>query len=703
MLNLSVTSYQLGLYDLSEHYLERALEFYQKGDDLGTTISLLSELALSLHKKTEMNSHLSSRKRPLELLSTALELSRQAGLKELEARMLNNLGYVLLEIDPERARNLCLQSWQLGVELKDNQVIIASLNNLATLNLRENNIIRARELYSRSLALAIKEDYWPEIWNNYYGLARTFEQLGDYRAAFQTYYKALEALSPVRENIVFDLYRIGFDRGKNKVYEGLVRSLVKYRQGHPGPQADEMAFSALNRIKARVLIEELGRLSSGREKSIQADELNKIDRMISDFLSRPENTLDETSFNRLAELEYRYLRLQEPNGQPTGMNSQNNPPGLQFVQKELLATGQLILDYLLGQEESYCFVISRNHFRIIQLPGAGEIERSVKLYIKLLGSSEISEEDLRLAGRKIGQLLLPAEELESNDFSSLIIVPDGLLNNLPFETLIVRKPGSRRKGYLVETHSISYSPALALITRLRTKDLANVYNKELLAFGNPVYGQWFNDQVKARIYFINGVQPRPGFSLGPLPFSQKEIKQLAELFPEGSYDLFLQKRATEENLKELELGRYRIIHFACHGLISERFPQRSSLVLSSSRQSAEDGFLTAREIYTLSLKPELVILAACQSSRGSIERTEGIIGLPRLFLLAGSRAVVSSLWSVNDRASQVLMLEFYRGLLAGKTKGEALRQAKLKMIMGVRSHPYYWAGYVLTGNPDRIY
>ncbi|MDI6699423.1 MAG: CHAT domain-containing protein [Candidatus Saccharicenans sp.] len=703
LLNMAVTSYQLGQYDLTEHYLERALEFFQKGDDLATTISILSELALALHKKSEMNFNPSDRERPKELLSTALELSRQARMRDQEARILNNLGYVLLEVEPQKARDLCLQSWQQGTDLKDYQIIAASLNNLATISLREHNPNRAKELYRQALTIALRADIFPEVWNNYLGLGRCFEELGDYKSAYINYRQALETLSPVRESIALDLYRISFDRGKKGIYEGLIRSLVKYRLGHPGRQSDEMVFSILNSLKARVLIEELDRLSSRQEAEGRSEELDEVDRMISDLLSRPENALDESSFNRLTELEYRYLRLQGRNGPAAGKNSGGNLPELEFIQKEFLSEGQLILDYFLGQEESFCFVISRDHFRIIRLPDEREIEKSVKLYIKLLGSTAVGEDDLRPAGKRIGQLLLPVEELESGKFSNLLIIPDGLLNNLPFEALILSKPGNGGYGYLVEVCSLSYSPSLTVIARLKEDNRAASYQKELLAFGNPHHSQWFNDRVRARAFFMEGMRPGADFNLGSLPFSQKEIRQLAELFPGESCDLFLKKRATEERLKSLDIGRYRIIHFACHGLISERFPQRSALVLSSDRKNVEDGFLTAREIYTLRLNSELVVLAACQSSRGSIERAEGIIGLPRLFLLAGSRAVVSSLWAVNDRASQSLMLDFYRGLLAGEKKVEALRQAKLKMIAGARSHPYYWAGYVLTGNADRIY
>jgi len=258
-----------------------------------------------------MNFQPANRERPKELLSTALELSRQAGLKDQEAIMLNNLGYVLLEADPQKAKDLCLRSWRLAVELNDIKVMAASLNNLATLSFKENDLNRAKNLYRQALALGLKADHFQEIWNNYLGLARCSEKLGNYESAIQAYQQALEALSPVRKNITLDPYRINFDRGKKEIYEGLVRSLVKYRLRHPGNRADKMAFSALNRVKARVLIEELDRLSSSQEHQNQSEELNKIDRMISDFLNRPENILDESSFNHLTELEYRYLRLQE--------------------------------------------------------------------------------------------------------------------------------------------------------------------------------------------------------------------------------------------------------------------------------------------------------------------------------------------------------------------------------------------------------
>ncbi|MDI6846269.1 MAG: CHAT domain-containing protein, partial [Candidatus Saccharicenans sp.] len=702
LINLAVVSKSLGLYELSEHYLERALEFYQSGDDLESTIWILSELALSQHRRGLLGGSINS-ERPVELLTTALALSLQAGLKPLEARMLNNLGFVLIETDPEKARELCIKALKEGEEQNDAEVMVASMNNLGSLFFKRGEILKAREFFRRALNLALKIDYWPEIWRNYYGLGQTFEALGDYRSAYRNYSQAIKSLDPLREKVNFDLYRVGFDREKRVVYEGLIRSLVKLWMKKPQSGLEDEFFNSLNKVKARVLAEELGRVPADHPAGENGDELEKIDRMIKEFFSRPENLRDRNAREKLSELEYRYLRLQE---RRYGLNlnpGQEKLPGLSFLQKEFLPKNRLIFDYFLGQDESYCFVIGRKSFRVILLPSENEIEKSIKLYIKLLASRETREQDLRLAGRSIGNLLLPLEELADPEINSLIIIPDGLLYYLPFEALIFEQPGKSEGGYLLERFNISYSPSISTLIRLKSAGQSPDYSKELLAFGRPAHGRWFKNQLQNRIYYIKGSVSSGDISLPSLPFSRKEIKQLADLFPAEKTDVYLGRSASEENLKALDLNCYRIIHFACHGLISERYPQRSSLVLTAGRGSREDGFLSVREVYSLRMRPELVVLAACESSRGPVEKVEGAIGMPRVFMLAGSRAVISALWAVNDLASQELMTEFYRQLQAGKAKDEALRQAKIKLLSGSKSHPYYWAGYVLSGNPEQIY
>jgi CHAT domain-containing protein len=148
------------------------------------------------------------------------------------------------------------------------------------------------------------------------------------------------------------------------------------------------------------------------------------------------------------------------------------------------------------------------------------------------------------------------------------------------------------------------------------------------------------------------------------------------------------------------LGGYRLIHFATHGLLDTRHPGRSGLVLSliDHRGKAQDGFLRLKDIYQLKLSADLVVLSSCDSALGKNLESEGMIGLTRAFLYAGSSRVVSSLWKVDDRATAKLMEHFYRRLHNGESPGLALRGAQSDLAADSEwKFPYYWAAFVLQG------
>ncbi len=172
---------------------------------------------------------------------------------------------------------------------------------------------------------------------------------------------------------------------------------------------------------------------------------------------------------------------------------------------------------------------------------------------------------------------------------------------------------------------------------------------------------------------------------------------ISRLFSRARTRVITGSEATEEAVKGTSLSAYRIIHFATHGLLDEYVSSRSALVLTLDDDPAEDGFFQAREIYDLKLDADLVVLSACQTARGVIEKGEGLSGLARAFFCAGARSVLASLWDVNDRSTGPFMKEFYGYLVKGVSKEEALRQAKLKMLGSRYSHPYYWAPFILMG------
>lgn len=165
--------------------------------------------------------------------------------------------------------------------------------------------------------------------------------------------------------------------------------------------------------------------------------------------------------------------------------------------------------------------------------------------------------------------------------------------------------------------------------------------------------------------------------------------------------IIAQTTATEEKLKSIPLDDFRIIHFATHSLLDEKNSNRSALVLNLDDDPEEDGFFQIQEIYSTRLNADLVVLSACQTAKGKIEKGEGIQGMTRAFFYAGSKSVLASLWNIDDKSTADLMTYFYSFLSRGLTIQEALNKAKIKMLDSEYRSPYYWAAFVLIGDADR--
>ncbi|HET9317325.1 MAG TPA: CHAT domain-containing protein, partial [Vicinamibacteria bacterium] len=193
-----------------------------------------------------------------------------------------------------------------------------------------------------------------------------------------------------------------------------------------------------------------------------------------------------------------------------------------------------------------------------------------------------------------------------------------------------------------------------------------------------------------------------GPSFGRLPYSRREAESIAATAPPGTVLLALDFNASRAQALSTELARYRIVHLATHGFVDERQPDLSGLVFSlvDRRGRPQEGFVRLRDVYGLRLPVDLVVLSGCRTGLGQQVRGEGLVGLVRGFMYAGAPRAVAGLWSVEDRATAALMLEFYRGLLgSGRPPAEALRRAQLAVRAQPRwRHPFYWAGFVLHGD-----
>ena len=221
---------------------------------------------------------------------------------------------------------------------------------------------------------------------------------------------------------------------------------------------------------------------------------------------------------------------------------------------------------------------------------------------------------------------------------------------------------------------------------------------EFLGFADPVYSKDMPINTNEKSFEnIRSFSTRKGLEFNRLPFSNEEVKKIAIYFPEKLQKTFMRETAREENFKACDLSNYKIIHLAMHGFFDEKNPSRSSLVFGIDNKMKDDGLLQVREIYNLKLNADLVVLSACNTGRGKLEKGEGVSGLYRAFLNAGAKSVIMSLWTINDKATAEFMGYFYKNLIAGYSKVKALYRTKIKMLNTRYNHPYYWAAFVLNG------
>jgi CHAT domain-containing protein len=399
------------------------------------------------------------------------------------------------------------------------------------------------------------------------------------------------------------------------------------------------------------------------------------------------------------------------------------------------------LEYSLGTDASYLFAISKHDFLTAPLPPASLLTNQVMALRETVAGRPDRmglSNYVQKARALFEDLVLPANRLLRGK-QSLIIVPDGVLHYLPFEALLQSDGGRRapqldlhQLPYLVRDFSISYAPSATVLINLRNVNPTTAPRKAFLAFGDPLYGRAEPDQREPiRRAFRSAFGDGKPWDLQPLPESRHEVERIATLYPRERVEVFLGDRASEENVKAGDtLSQYRFVHFAVHGLLNENKPQYSGLVLSLptdvpdpkgkesgravagnstspasapevKRAATEDGLLQVYEIFNLKLNANLVVLSACESGLGKETRGEGLVGLTQAFFYAGTPSLMVSLWKVQDKSTAALMVRFYRHLNNPAVgKAQALRQAQLEMIRSEDySHPYYWAGFVLTGKP----
>ena len=638
----------------------------------------------------------------------AISINSRTRQKKLKIKVLNNMGLLYMDInDIDRAILKLKEGLILAKEDNYFEFIAVILNNLGLVYLKKGEIAQAKKYFSQAISLKDQILNGEVFWEAYYGLGKCLEKEGNSAKAIYYYEKSINQVEEIRNKIALDIFKTSFSKDKHQVYEDWINLIYHEYEKNPDENNLERAFQAVERAKAQAFLESLNisqRVFQERLPTKLREEERNMNLQFSQILGQLAlpNLGEEQKAKLLEdykELEEKYMihliKIREAVPE-TRLSQINDFPVLREVKKMFLNKKVALLEYFLGNRFSLLFIISKDVKKIIKLPGEQEIVNSIRGYLKLLSDQPISNFQGILAAQRIyHQLLEKAMESLSPEIKYLIIIPDGLLHYLPFEALVFSSG-----KYLGEKYSISYSPSTSSLLYLCRRSIPH-NNKVFMAFGSPKYKKkkLGSELINKSTYsLLLEIYKKKGFKLASLPFSQKEVKRISRFFPKEYKKIYLGDKATESILKKEKLDNVLILHFACHGFLDEEVPLRSAIVLSPEEELNEDGFFQVREIYGLSFSAEMVVLSACQTARGTLEKSEGVLGLPRSFFYSGARSVVSSLWDVSDKSTAEFMENFYHFLSEGKPKIEALQLAKIKMLKKY-AHPHYWAAFVLNGEP----
>ena len=522
-------------------------------------------------------------------------------------------------------------------------------------------------------------------------------------------------------------------------YETYIECLMRRHQRESGQSLVVRAFETSEQARGRSLAELLRatetNLLPGLEPKLAEQEksLRQSLRVKSDYkvalLGRAYRKEELSALDaELARLEAEYKQVTEAILARYPAYEQLTIPvawDLQRIQEKVIADDQtILLEYSLGAEKSYVWAVTSNSIRSYELPAQATVNDAAQRVYKVLKSppgADTANEFASAAGELSRIILSPvAAELSKR---RIIVVADGALNYIPFQALPMPSAGSEP---LVAEYEVVNAPSASILGELRQEAVRRRPTKMLAAFGDPELESGYarrkdtdgREQVASvltlesarlrsalRDLELNGGSFDPSV-LKPLFYARRELANLRDVAAGEETFMATGFAASRQQLLGMDLTQYAILHFATHGFLDPKYPERSGLLLSniSSTGQAQNGIVGLQDIYELRAPVDLVVLSACQTALGKDVRGEGLIGLTRGFMYAGASSVVASLWKVDDEATAELMKQFYTNMLGqGMTPAAALRAAQnsIRQKPEWRS-PYYWAAFTLQGEYGRV-
>ncbi|MBI2016659.1 MAG: CHAT domain-containing protein [Candidatus Rokubacteria bacterium] len=553
------------------------------------------------------------------------------------------------------AEPLLQRALGLARELRNDELALDAILPLGWVAQGRGDHAAALARFEEGQAIATRLNHASYLMWLHTGAGWSLYRTGRHEAALAAF-RGVARLEDLRSALEESSLRSGYVEDKQQIYHGAVWSAVELGR------SDE-AFAYAERARSRAFLDLLGTqtvLSKGRTRQLVEEE-TRLRARLGEAKARAEEGGDRAAARRLleaAERDYRGFldRVRRESAEQASLMTVE-PVTLPEIQR-LLPEGTTLVEYLVSDRASLAWVIDRDRAELVRLPSpradlVGEV-RAFRQGIE--GQAPLPDAAAR-AERLYARLFAPLRPHVRTE--RVVIVPHEVLHYLPFGAL--RSPAGR---WLVEDYTLSTLPSASVIRFLKDKATAMA---GVVAVGNPDLG--------------------PALSLR---YAEREARDIGQRFPGAT--VLVRQQATEARAKALS-GAAGLIHFATHGELSEGDPLGSALLLVPG--DSEDGRLEVREIFGMDLRAGLVVLSACETGLGKLSTGDELVGLQRAFLYAGTPAVVTTLWKVDDRASFVLMRTFYEQL-GGGGPAAALRAAQ-RATMREFDHPFAWAAFGLTG------
>ncbi|HEX7330636.1 MAG TPA: CHAT domain-containing tetratricopeptide repeat protein [Pyrinomonadaceae bacterium] len=643
---------------------------------------------------------LGDNQKALDFYNQSLEYMRKAGNHFYTATTLSRLGLLYNRLNQkEKALDYFHQTLKIQQTINDQRGLGSTLFHIAVMERDRGNLGEARKRVEQ--ALAIVEELRTKVASQQLR-ATFFASVQRYREFYIDLLIRLHKENP-SQNLITAAFNASETGRARSLLELLREANTEIRHG-VDPALIERERTLAESIAGKA--QSQMRLLSGAHTEEQAKAMAKeLAGLTTDY---------EQVQARIRETSPQYAALVQP-----------VPLTAEEIQRKVLDTDTLLLEYSLGEEKSFVWAVTPESINAYELPKRAAVESVARRVYELLTvrNASVAKETLEQRRRRLeladaeysqatsnlSQMLLGpvAGELKNK---RLLVVSDGVLQFIPFAGL----PDPRATGALSLNHEIVTAPSVSVVALLR-QETANrkPAPRALAVFADPVFT---DDDARVSIARLAHSKPatkdtgadvlrsmtESGLtSLRRLRFSRQEADEIARLAANDPKLHAVDFEANRKLATSAELNQYRVVHFATHGLINNQHPELSGIVLSlvDEQGKPQNGFLRLYDLYNLKLSADLVVLSACQTALGKEIKGEGLVGLTRGFMYAGAPRVVASLWQIDDRASAEFMKRFYHGILVEKLRpAAALRAAQISMQKDKRwNAPHYWAAFTLQG------